>query len=167
MSFTAVALLDEQNQPCTSFGLGETIRISVILRANERIEYAGAGVQLFDRMNNLVFAAGNRQLGIHLPPIEPGREILICFQLSLTVNPADYTITVDCSEPSEDGPNFGAFQDVVEGLGPISVHFDSDQMWPFYGMAQLPLKVTFESVPTTPDTSTPGEDLPLVRHASE
>ena len=71
--------------------------------------------------------------------------LLICFQLSLTINPDQYTIVVDCSEPTEDGPNHGAFQDVVEGLGPITVQFDANQMWPFYGKAQLPLKLTFES----------------------
>lgn len=145
MEFSAIALLDEHNQPCNEFTLGETVRVCALLRANVKIEYAGVGVQLFDRMNNLIFAAGNRQLGIHLPSIEAGKEILICFQLSLTVNPDQYTIAVDCSEPTEDGPNHGAFQDVVEGLGPVTVQFDSQQMWPFYGMAQLPLKLTFES----------------------
>ena len=79
-------------------------------------------------------------------PLEKGREILICFQLTLSVNPADYTLTVDCSEPTDEGPNQGAFQDVIEGLGPISVHFDLQDMWPFYGMAQLPLKVSFETI---------------------
>ncbi|RKX35607.1 MAG: ABC transporter ATP-binding protein [Verrucomicrobia bacterium] len=147
MEFTAIALLNEQNLPCTSFGLGETIRVCALLRANEKIEYAGTGVRLHDRMGNLVFAAGNRQLGIHFPPMEPGCEILICFQLSLSVNPAEYSLTVDCSEPTDEGPNHGEFQDVVEGLGPIGVHFDAQEMWPFYGMAQLPLKVSFETVP--------------------
>lgn len=148
MEFTAIALLDEQNNPCANFRLGETVRVCTILRANEEIEYIGTGVRLFDRMSNLIFACGNRQLGIHLPRLEQGTEILICFQLTLSVNPADYTLTVDCSEPNDEGPNQGAFQDVIEGLGPITVHFDLQDMWPFYGMAQLPLKVSFETVPT-------------------
>jgi len=146
MEFIAMALLDEENNPCTNFRLSEIVRVCTILRANEAIEYVGAGVRLFDRMSNLIFASGNRQLGIHLPPLEKGREILICFQLTLSVNPADYTLTVDCSEPTDEGPNQGAFQDVIEGLGPISVHFDLQDMWPFYGMAQLPLKVSFETI---------------------
>ena len=154
MEFTAIALLDEQNNPCSNFRLGETVRVCTILRANEEIEYIGAGVRLYDRMSNLIFACGNRQLGIHLPRLEQGTEILICFQLTLSVNPADYTLTVDCSEPNDEGPNQGAFQDVIEGLGPISVHFDLQDMWPFYGMAQLPLKVSFETVPT--DTEHPA-----------
>ncbi|MEZ5276208.1 MAG: ABC transporter ATP-binding protein [Opitutaceae bacterium] len=168
MEYTAIAILNEQNQPCKSFGLGETVRICALLKANQRIDYVGAGVQLVDRMNNLVFAAGNRQLGIHLPPIDAGREILICFQLDLTVNPADYTLTVDCSEPTEEGPNHGAFQDVVQGLGPVSVHFDANQMWPFYGMAQLPLKLTFESLSESkPEpSSTAAEDAPEASHAA-
>ena len=151
MAFTAIALLDEQNNPSTSFRLGETVRVCTILRANEEIEYVGAGVRLFDRMSNLIFACGNRQLGIHLPKLEQGTEVLICFQLTLSVDPADYTLTIDCSEPTDDGPNQGAFQDVIEGLGPISVHCDLQDMWPFYGMAQLPLKVSFETVPSEPE----------------
>jgi len=147
MEFTSIALLDSQNEPCTSFTLGETVRICALLKANERIDYAGVGVRLYNRMSNLVFAAGNRQLGIHLPPIDAGHTTLICFQLTLTVNPDQYTLTVDCSEPTEEGPNHGAFQDVIEGLGPITVRFDSNEMWPFYGIAQLPLKLSFENDP--------------------
>jgi lipopolysaccharide transport system ATP-binding protein len=176
MEFTAVAVLDEKNNPCTDFRLNETVRICTILRANEDIEYAGTGVRLIDRMSNLIFASGNRQLGIHLPALEKGQEILICFQLSLTVNPAEYTLTVDCSEPTDEGPNQGAFQDVVEGIGPISVNFDSNKMWPFYGMAQLPLKISFEAVPvdakifTSPscpaDDRKTGQPLPVVEETS-
>ena len=165
MAFTAIALLDEESHPCTNFRLSDTVRVCVILRANQDIEYIGAGVRLFDRMSNLIFASGNRQLGIHLPSLEKGSEILLCFQLTLSVNPAEYTLTVDCSEPTDEGPNQGAFQDVIEGLGPISVHFDIQDMWPFYGMAQLPLKVSFETVPddTLRPPSPPGpEDSPEI-----
>ena len=139
----AIALLNSAGLPMLDFAVGEKIGVHLLLRAEQAIAEPAVGVQLHDRRSNLIFAAGTRQLGTGLPPLAAGDEIALCFVLTLDVTPGLFTLTVDCSEPSAEGPNLGVFHDVVGGLGPLTVHLSHSQMWPFYGVARLPLEVTF------------------------
>ena len=100
-----------------------------------------AGIHLYDQMNNLVFAAGTRQLGVRLPPIAAGEERLLTFQIEMAVQPGQYTFSLGCSEPAREGPNQGFVHDRHEGLGPLTIHYDQGETYPFYGVARLPMEV--------------------------
>jgi ABC-type polysaccharide/polyol phosphate transport system ATPase subunit len=141
LEFRAVALLDRTGAPLAQVPVGETVSLHAVLRATRDIAAPAVGVQLFDRGALLVFAAGNRQLGVDLPALREGDELDVVLDLTLDVGPGTYTLTLDCSEPSAEGPNLGVFQDVVEGLGPVHVTADPAQMWKFYGVARLPLQL--------------------------
>lgn len=146
MEFVAIVFYNNLSQAVPSIEMGRVGQVHAIVRANATVTEPAVGLRIYDRMNNLVFAAGNRQLKIHLPSLNAGEEIHIQFDLTFSVNPGPFTFTVDCSEPCTDGPNLGLFHDVVEGLGPIEVHFEQNAMWPFYGIAQLPLQLHFEKI---------------------
>ncbi len=113
-----------------------------LIRANEAIAQPAIGFNLYDRMTNLVFAAGTRQLGIVVPPLRAGEEKIVTFRLTCNIQPGEYTFSVEASEPSAEGQNFGFLQDKHEGLGPLIVHYEHDHTWPFYGIARLPLDIS-------------------------
>ena len=154
MEFQAIAFLNEEGRGIPNVRMGGTARIHAVVRANADIGAPIVGLRLHDRMSNLVFAAGSRQLRVALPPLRAGEELIIRFALGFTVNPGTYTLTLDCSEPSTEGPNFGIFHDVIEGLGPVTVHYETQDAWPFYGIAQLPLQIAYTRPAGRPDPVT-------------
>src|SRR5205823_4628455 len=91
-----------------------------LLRAHEAIQEPSVGLNLYDRMTNLVFAAGTRQLGLVLPPMEPGEERIVTFKLTCNLQPGEYTFSIETGEPSQEGPNFGFLHDKHEGVGPLA-----------------------------------------------
>lgn len=118
------------------------LTIRCLLRAAHAISEPALGLNIYDRMLNLVFAAGTRQLGLVLEPMAPGEERVLTLKLTCDLQPGEYTFSLESSEPSQEGPNFGYLQDKYEGLGPIVVHYEHNHTWPFYGIARLPLQIT-------------------------
>jgi len=117
--------------------------IHVLFRANEEIAQPTPGINLYDRMGNLIFAAGSAQIHHPLPMLRRGEELIVQFEIGFTVKPGEYTFSLIASEPSVDGgPNVGFFHDQYDMLGPISVVANGSQVFPFYGIAQLPLKIS-------------------------
>jgi lipopolysaccharide transport system ATP-binding protein len=121
----------------------ESLHFYLLLRAKEEIPDPQTGIHLFDRLGNLVFAAGTRQLKHRLPALKLGQEIVVKFEILFSVQPGEYTFSLGASEPSEEGPNIGYIHDRHEMLGPIVVTANPDEVFPFYGIAQLPMKVSF------------------------
>ena len=141
MELAAAAFVNERGQYAMTVTMLETCQIHVLLRARVPVAEPMAGVHLYDRMNNLVFAAGTRQLGVVLPPMAAGEERLLTYRLEMAVQPGEYTFSLGCSEPVREGPNQGYVHDRHEGLGPVTVHFDPERVMPFYGSARLPMEV--------------------------
>jgi lipopolysaccharide transport system ATP-binding protein len=117
------------------------LRFTLLLRANEEVHDPSCGIHLYDRMGTLVFSAGSRQLRFRLPDLIPGERLVVAFSLTFSVQPGEYTFSLGTSEPSLEGsPNVGFIHDRHEMLGPISVVADDAQIFPFYGIANLPLE---------------------------
>ena len=106
----------------------------------------GIGINLYDRMGNTIFAAGTPQLKFPLPSIKKNESLAITFELCCAVSPGEYTFSMMVSEPSSQGPNAGNFHDVIHMLGPIIVSADESAVYPFYGIAKLPLKISCGSI---------------------
>jgi lipopolysaccharide transport system ATP-binding protein len=120
--------------------VGESIVITLLIQSHLAVEQPSAGLHLYDRLGNLIFAAGTRQLQHVLPPIVPGEERVIRFRLTLSIFPGEYTFSLGASEPSSQGEHLGIVHDRWEGIGPLSVH-ESDEPCRFFGIAKLPLEV--------------------------
>jgi lipopolysaccharide transport system ATP-binding protein len=138
-----VALLNSRQEPARNFVVGETMHLWVLLRATGVISNPSSGLHFYDRMNNLVFAAGTRQLLVPFGDFAAGETRIIEFQLELSVLPGEYTFSVGCAQASDEGPNQGYIQHRLEGLGPITVLPPTTETgtWPFYGIAKLPLNI--------------------------
>jgi ABC-type polysaccharide/polyol phosphate transport system ATPase subunit len=120
--------------------MGE-IKIRMIIQAFDAVKNPTAGIHLYDRMNNLVFAAGTRQVGVILADMVAGDKILLEISLAMQVQPGEYTFSLGCSEPSPEHSNMGINHDRYEGLGPINVFIKETGVMPFYGIAQLPIVI--------------------------
>lgn len=143
LEFVAAAVLDGQGTATWDFEMMHRACIRVLLRANRDVALPSAGIQVHDRMGNLVFAAGTPQLRFPLPAISAGTEMMLDFQLTLSIPPGVYTLSLDAAECDEEDPNVGTFFDRVGALGPLTVSHHSPGAMPFYGMAQLPLEITY------------------------
>jgi ABC-type polysaccharide/polyol phosphate transport system ATPase subunit len=119
------------------------LTIALLLRANDDVVDPSCGIHLFNRMGTLVFAAGTRQLRHRLPDLLAGEQIIVNLDLTLNVVPGEYTFSLGASEPSaDDKPNVGYVHDRHEMLGPITVTGDDSKVFPFYGIAKLPMNIT-------------------------
>ena len=120
--------------------------VTLLLRAEHPIPNGSAGLHIFDRLNNLVFAAGTRQLGITLPPLQKGDEVIVRFRVQMNLQAGEYTFSLGCSEPSPEDINLGHIQDRAEGLGPLLILAPESQLAPFYGITKLPMTGSLHSV---------------------
>lgn len=142
LEIVAAAVFDGHQTPAMEFELQQAAHIRLLLRANAAVHRPSIGLQLHDRMNNLVFAAGTAQLRFTVAALAPGEEILLDFKLTLSVQPGVYTLSLDAAEYDAENPNVGTFHDRVGGLGPLTVSHHAPGALPFYGMARLPLEIT-------------------------
>jgi|CZKI01.1.fsa_nt_gi lipopolysaccharide transport system ATP-binding protein len=143
LEIAAAVVVDGHGAATWDFEMMHRAAVRMHLRANAEIKRPSAGIQLHDRMGNLVFAAGTPQLRFPLPALSKGEEILLEFRIALSLQPGAYTLSLDAAEFDEDNPNVGAFYDRIGGLGPLNVGNFGSGALPFYGIAQLPMDISY------------------------
>ncbi len=141
--FVAAALYDGQGGATWDVQMMHRATLRVLLKARQAIALPSVGLQLHDRMGNLVFAAGTPQVRFPMAGLAAEEEIMLDFQITLSLHPGPYTLALDAAECDENDPNVGTFYDRVGGLGPISVSHHGAGAMPFYGVAQLPLEISY------------------------
>lgn len=149
LKIIAARIMDKKGRDTLEVRMLDPLSFYILLRAREEVFDPSTGIHLFDRMGNLVFAAGTRQLRQPLPDLLAGQELIVKMEITFNVQPGEYTFSLGASEPSADGPNVGYVHDRHEMLGPIIVSADENEEFPFYGIAQLPMAVSF-NVPAVP-----------------
>jgi len=143
LEFSAAAVLDGHGAATWDFELMHRATVRVLVRAQREVRLPAIGLQLHDRMGNLVYAAGTPQLRFPLPSLAAGEEVLLDFRLTLSLQPGVYTLSLDAAEYDENDPNLGNFFDRVGGLGPLTVSNHAPGAMPFYGVAQLPMEISY------------------------
>jgi ABC-type polysaccharide/polyol phosphate transport system ATPase subunit len=139
----AASVVDGHGVPTWDFEIMHRAAVRVLLRANSPVRVPSAGIQVHDRMGNLVFAAGTPQLNFALPALEKGVEILLEFRIALNLQPGAYTLSIDAAEFDAEDPNVGTFYDRIGGLGPLNIAHHGTGALPFYGMAQMPMEISY------------------------
>jgi lipopolysaccharide transport system ATP-binding protein len=136
-----VRMVDNTGMPTQTVEMCGLVRLHFRCRAHTTIQGPQVGIRLHDRFSNEIFSAGNMQLGYVIADLVAGDVIDVEIELSLTVQPGPYTLTLIASATGPHGPNSGMFYDVVTGVGPINVFFDGSGRAPcFNGMAQIPMR---------------------------
>ena len=143
MKIVAARVTDEIGRDTLQVRMLESLFFYLLVRATEEISEPCVGFHLHDRLGNLVFAAGTPQLRTPLPSLKPGQELIVRFEIRFNVQGGEYTFGLVTAEPSEEGPNIGYFHDRHQELGPIVVLTDYGVVLPFYGTAQLPMKISY------------------------
>ena len=143
LEVTAAAIVDGQGAPTWDYEIMHRACLRVLFTAREEVRRPSVGVQLHDRMGNLVFAAGTTQLRFPLAALARGQEVLLEFRIALSLQEGAYTLSIDAAEFDESNPNLGTFFDRVGGLGPLIVSHHGTGALPFYGMAQLPMEISY------------------------
>lgn len=140
LEISRIGVFDSDGKSTMNFKVGDKLHLAVELSAKSHIGDPSVGIHLFDRMNNLIFASGTRQLRQAFGNFLAGEKRIIEFVLELSIQPGLYTFSAGCSQPSDD-PNAGFIQHRLEGLGPITVSPATSGIWEFYGLARLPLEI--------------------------
>ncbi len=142
LEIAAATFSNHLGAPDREVPLGGRATVRMLIHATQPVARPAIGLQLFDRMGNLIFSAGTPQLGFPLPPLAAGQEILLDFRLGFDVQPGEYTLGLDAGELGPEGPNTGFFHDRITGVGPVTVTFDPNAPFPFFGAARLPLEIS-------------------------
>ena len=143
LEIAAAAVFDGQGAATWDFEMMHRAAVRVLLSARADVRRPSVGIQVHDRMGNLVFAAGTPQLRFPLPALAKGQEVLLEFRLTLNLQPGAYTLSIDAAEVDQDDPNVGVFFDRIGGLGPLNVAIHGGGALPFYGIAQLPMEISY------------------------
>jgi homopolymeric O-antigen transport system ATP-binding protein len=143
LEIVAAAVVDGHGAATWDYEMMHRVTVRMVLRANSAVGRPSAGIQLHDRMGNLVFAAGTPQLLFPMPAFRAGDEVLLDFRVTLSVYPGLYTLSMDAAENDPSDPNLGIFHDRIGGLGPIVVSRHEGGVYPFYGIAQLPMEIAY------------------------
>jgi ABC-type polysaccharide/polyol phosphate transport system ATPase subunit len=143
LEIEAAVVVDGHGAPTWDFEMMHRAAVRMLLKANAEVGRPSAGIQIHDRMGNLVFAAGTPQLRFPLPALSKGQEILLEFRVALSLQPGAYTLSLDAAEFDEENPNVGVFYDRIGGLGPLNVANHGSGALPFYGMAQLAMDISY------------------------
>lgn len=118
-----------------------TATIRVLLRAVTDFQRPSVGIHLYDRLGNLVFAAGTAHLRVTIPPMRAGEERVITLRLTFSVQAGEYTLSIGCSAvPPPGAADVSELEDQCEGLGPIGVAPWPGSPPPFHGIAALPME---------------------------
>lgn len=138
-----ITILNSDQLPAREFKVGEKMHVIMSLHAAKDISDPSAGLHIYDRMNNLIFAAGTRQLQVAFGSFKAQERRVVEFCVEMSIHPGEYTFSAGCSQASEEGPNHGYVQHRLEGLGPVQVvpAPAENGVWPFYGQARLPMTI--------------------------
>lgn len=142
----AARVMDKNGRDTLTVRMLEHLEFYLLLKANEDIYGPSTGIHIYDRLGNLVFASGCRQLKCRLPDMLAGQELIVKMTVTFNVQPGEYIFSLKTSEPTVEGPNGGYIHDRHEMLGPVIVMANENEAIPFYGIAQLPMRASF-SVP--------------------
>jgi len=143
MEILTAKVTNVQDLATLQVSLMEELKFYLNLKANKLIKDPNFGIEIHDRLGNLVFSFSTMGLGTRIPDMETGEERGVAFKVKMSISPGEYTFALVCGHRNEGlDPNRGVTCDRHNSLGPLVVLFDySKAVAPFYGIAQLPVEI--------------------------
>jgi homopolymeric O-antigen transport system ATP-binding protein len=134
-----VELLDAAGQPARAFSVGDWGRIRTRVRFAAPVASPTVGILIRDRLGNDVFGTNSFYVAPIEEPCEPGEEVIVDFEVRLSLGPGVYTLTVAVHSDATHLVNNYDWWDKVVGFeivpGPESR---------FIGSAWLPVRLSVE-----------------------
>ncbi len=146
LELLAASVCDENNRDTLIVEMMNTLCFNLLVQANEKINVPNLGIHIYNRMGILIFATGTTQLRYSIPSLEKGECLAISLSVEMCVEPGEYTFNLAVGEDiaGGDNPNIGFVHDSHDGLGPLRVMSPTEELLPFYGVAQLPVTAQYE-----------------------
>jgi hypothetical protein len=137
LEIAAARCLDQHGADTLEFGIGESMRLLMAIRASATVAEPNVGFYLLDRFNQVVFGVSARNLGERMAGLEPGETVLVRFDITLMLAPGEYALSLVVSDHSgHSDPNAGTILSRHEKIGPLGVRCHTALM-PFYGIAGM------------------------------
>ena len=137
LEIVAARCLDQQGADTLEFGIGETMRLLMAIRATAKVAEPNVGFYLLDRFNQVVFGISARNLKERMAALKPGETVLVRFDVVLALGPGEYALSLVVADQSgHSDPNAGTILNRHERIGPLGVRCHTPLM-PFYGIAGM------------------------------
>jgi homopolymeric O-antigen transport system ATP-binding protein len=135
----AFAVTDADGQLAWTVPCGGRLRFWYLVTARRACDDLNVGIHFYDRRGILVFAIGTANLGLALPRLEPGERVVCALDVTLAVQPGEYTLLPQTGGLTGGNPEPGLLHDRLEGLPPVVVTPSGPAgRSPFYGLVRLP-----------------------------
>lgn len=133
----AARVTDPAGAVTLSVQSGESLAFEMLAQAIDDIQVPNIGLEIYDRMNQLVFAISAINLGKPLPSLRRGAQVAVSFKVRFDLQSGQYTFAlVTADQANALDPNTGTYQDRHHRLGPITVTWPRPLL-PFYGITGL------------------------------
>jgi hypothetical protein len=137
LEIIAARCLNQQGDDTLEFGIGETMRLLIGVRATAAVAEPNVGFEIYDRFNQVIFGLSLRNLGERMAALEQGDTVLVRFDVILSMMGGEYTLSLAAADQSgHSDPNSGTILNRQERLGPLRVICHTALM-PFYGIAGM------------------------------
>ncbi len=134
----AFAVTDADGQPAWTIPCGGRLRFWYLVTARRPCDDLNVGIHFYDRRGILVFAIGTANLGLALPPLDAGERVVCAVDVTLSLQPGEYTLLPQTGGLTGGSPEPGLLHDRLEGLPPVVVTpTGSADHSPFYGLVGL------------------------------
>jgi lipopolysaccharide transport system ATP-binding protein len=134
----AFAVADPDGKPTWVIPCGGRLRFWYLVTAHQPCDDLNVGIHFYDRRGILVFAIGTANLGLELPRLEPGERVVCAIDVTLALQPGEYTLLPQTGGLTGGRPEPGLLHDRLEGLPPIVVTPSGPAgRSPFYGLVGL------------------------------
>ena len=134
----AFAVSDLDGQPAWTVRCGDRLRFWYLVTARRPCDDLNVGIHFYDRRGILVFAIGTANLGLPLPRLAPGQRVVVAIDVTLALQPGEYTLLPQTGGLTGGSPEPGLLHDRLEGLPPVVVTPSGPAGHsPFYGLVGL------------------------------
>lgn len=155
-------LLSETGDQSSVFKLGEWCRIIVLLRANEDVRLVSAGVEVRNRLGQVVFATGLRVVRRLIASLRKGEQRVVTMRFPWELAQGQYTLDVGCGAGEKEDTRFHRVvaASVVEVSHPPSAEV-------VHGLVRLPYEIGIHKVLAAADSvrGAPGDPRTPVHSA--
>jgi ABC-type polysaccharide/polyol phosphate transport system ATPase subunit len=131
------AVSDLRGRPASAVGQGGALRFWYRVRAAQPADGLNVGIHFYDRRGILVFAVGTANLGVALPALRAGQEMVCALTVTLAVQPGEYTVVPQVGHLTGGVPEVGVLHDRLDGLPPVIVEREERHLPRFYGLVDL------------------------------
>ena len=140
LTIKKIWIQDSESRTCNAFKHGEVCRIDILIISTERVSNASAGIEMRDRLGQVIFAAGLRTSTKIITVLESNTSYLISITFNLNLIPSQYTLDVGC------GCDYNGKSTMYRILNASIIEVDYSQKEIVHGLVRLPYTINVNTI---------------------